>query len=245
MRKRNFWKLLSLMAFAFTITVMATSCGDDPEDDPAGDKDKTEEGKDKDENKEENKPVVEQQEHEGHECVDLGLSVLWSTCNMGATSPNEVGDLYAWGETTTKSSYNKANYTYDYLSLGLGSLPLEDDAAHVLWGGKWRMPTVGEWVELYDNTTREWVYSNGQADVTDGYKIISKINGKSIFLPATGVLYDNKYSPNGFYWSSSKETYDYVYIYGFHGHDNGHYADPNGISQPYNGNPIRPVFSRK
>ncbi len=70
--------------------------------------------------------------YNGHEYVDLGLSVKWATCNVGATKPEEYGNYYAWGETTTKSSYAESNYTY---SNSPTTLPLNKDAASVNMGG--------------------------------------------------------------------------------------------------------------
>ncbi len=137
----------------------------------------------------------------GHEYVDLGLSVKWATCNVGATAPEEYGDYFAWGETTTKSSYTSINYTY---FLNPTTLPLSADAARVNWGGSWRMPTVAEQDELRntDNCIWIWIAQNG----VYGYKVISKKNGNSIFLPQAG--YRNNSDLNdpgtiGYYWSSS------------------------------------------
>lgn len=158
-----------------------------------------------------------------HEYVDLGLSVKWATCNVGATTPEESGYYFAWGETESKTTYDWNTYKYcngtstsktkyctssDY---GIVDnkiiLELRDDAAHVNWGGNWRMPTRAEQDELRDatNCTWEWTTQNG----VNGYKIISKKNGNSIFLPAVGY-YDTEtlYSAGvaGRYWSSSLNT---------------------------------------
>ena len=128
------------------------------------------------------------------EYVDLGLSVNWATCNVGAEKPEDLGDYYAWGETETKNKYNWNTYKW-YMS-GSPTLakydgdnhlssPLddEDDVANVLWGGNWKIPTPEQYQELIGNTICEWV---AQGDV-NGYKITSKIEGytdKSIFIPA-------------------------------------------------------------
>ena len=151
----------------------------------------------------------------GHEYVNLGLSVKWATCNVGANSPDGYGNYYAWGETTTKSTYNWSNYfdtndegdTFTKYNNKGGKTVLEpkDDAAHVNWGGNWRMPTKVEWQELIDNCTWTWTTRNG----INGYKVTSKKAGytdKFIFLPMAG---DRNYSDlscvgsNGNYWSSS------------------------------------------
>ena len=155
--------------------------------------------------------------------VDLGLSVKWATCNLGATKPEEMGDYYAWGETSIKLDYGsffeyKWSYdgTYNTLnkyntkhSFGVVDkkkvLDAEDDAAHVKLGGKWRIPTRAEWSELMKKCTWTWTTQGG----VNGYKVTSKINGESIFLPTT--LYrdrirvgpDDHGSYHGYYWSSS------------------------------------------
>ena len=156
--------------------------------------------------------------YNGHEYVDLGLSVKWATCNVGAVSPEDYGDYFAWGETEPKdyydwSTYKWCNGSYDTLTKYCTDskygtvdnktvLDLEDDAAHVNWGGDWRMPTKAEQDELYNNCTWEWTTQNG----VNGYKVTSKINGNSIFLPAAGycgyggVLGQGGY---GYYWSST------------------------------------------
>ena len=137
--------------------------------------------------------------HNGHEYVDLGLpsGLKWATCNVGATAPEEYGDYFAWGETETKATYDLSNYkwcngTYESMTkyctnseYGIvdnkTTLELSDDAARVNWGGSWRMPTKAEQDELRntDNCTWEWTTQNG----VNGYKVTSKKNGNSIFLP--------------------------------------------------------------
>jgi len=127
--------------------------------------------------------------------VDLGLSVNWATCNVGAEKPEDLGDYYAWGETETKSKYNWNTYKwyvngsptlakYDGEDSHIPNpLDQEDDVANVLWGGNWQIPTPGQFQELMENTNCEWV---AQGDM-NGYKITSKIEGytdKSIFIPA-------------------------------------------------------------
>ncbi|MCQ2075021.1 MAG: fimbrillin family protein [Bacteroidaceae bacterium] len=154
----------------------------------------------------------------GHEYVDLGLSVKWATCNVGASIPSDYGSYFAWGETSPKSSYDWENLKYCNDTSGRSfskynqnqdgtqdtrtTLELGDDAARVNWGGSWRMPTDAEFLELIDNCTWTWTSMNRK----NGYKVVSKVNGNSIFLPAAGLcdgtsIHDARRS--GFYWSSS------------------------------------------
>ena len=177
---------------------------------------------------------------DGHDYVDLGLSVKWATMNVGATAPEEYGNYYAWGEITTKDSYTWENYTlangsYDALtkyctSSSYGTvdnkttLEAADDVATQKWGGNWRMPTIDEWQELIDNCTWTWTTKNG----VNGYEV-KATNGNSIFLPAAGYRGNdglNDAGSFGYYWSSSLLTSspgnaryvyfcsDYHYTYG-------------------------------
>lgn len=162
----------------------------------------------------------------GFAYVDLGLpsGTKWATTNVGASTPEGYGNYYAWGETTTKSSYNWSTYkwcngSYDTMtkycvSSSYGTvdnkttLDLSDDAAYVNWGSSWRMPTKAEQDELRNTnyTTWTWTTQNG----VKGYKVTSKTNGNSIFLPAAGSRSDSslgKAGSVGYYWSSSLSTY--------------------------------------
>lgn len=193
----------------------------------------------------------------GHEYVDLGLpsGTLWATCNIGASSPEEYGDYYAWGETETKNDYSWSTYKWcngtentltKYISnSSYGSvdnkweLDLEDDVAHVKWGGKWRMPTNGEMIEFKSNCTWTWTILNG----VYGYKVVGK-NGNSIFLPAAGcrVGFDlNHAGEFGFYWSSTLGSTQPTF-------SNNLYFDlsnkSTGISLRYAGRSIRPVIRK-
>ena len=131
--------------------------------------------------------------------VDLGLSVKWASCNVGANSPEDYGGYFAWGEVIPKKRYSAANNSYkSYLKI----LPPYADAAHVNWGGSWRMPTDAELTELCEQCTWTWTTQNG----VEGYKVTSKSNGNSIFLPAAGDRRDSSlYGAGryGSYWSSS------------------------------------------
>ena len=187
-------------------------------------------------------------EIDGHEYVDLGLSVKWATCNVGANAPEEYGDYFAWGETTTKSSYSSSNcptYGLSYTELqsqgyidGEGNLTPQYDAASANWGGDWRMPTRAEQEELLNNCTWTWTAQNG----VNGYSVEGP-NGNSIFLPAAGYrfgssLYDA--GSGGVYWSSTPhEDYEkcayYLYFY----------SDNHNVNIGYNrliGPSVRPIL---
>lgn len=147
--------------------------------------------------------------------VDLGLSVLWASCNVGADSPEEYGDYFAWGETTTKSIYSSSNSVTDDLyiseleSRGIidadGNLAAEYDAATANWGNDWRMPTKAEQDELRTECDWEWTKMNSVI----GYKVTGP-NGNSIFLPAAGYRYRTSLydaGSGGYYWSATPGSY--------------------------------------
>ena len=166
----------------------------------------------------------------GHIYVDLGLSVKWATCNVGANAPEEYGDYFAWGEVKTKKNYGSENYKwgytyYDEYDYGMTkytkyctnseygtvdnktTLELSDDAASVNWGGSWRMPTKAELEELRKQCIWTWTTLNG----VYGYLVTSGKSGftdNSIFLPIAGrrngmSLVDTGSDGYGFYWSNS------------------------------------------
>ena len=195
--------------------------------------------------------------YNGHDYVDLGLpsGLKWATCNVGADNPEDYGDYYAWGETETKSTYDWSTYKWNNgsddtmtkycKSSSYGTvdnkttLEPEDDVAHVKWGGDWRMPTKAELDELRNtnNCTWTWTTQGGK----NGYKVTSKKNGNSIFLPAAGFRSDSVllYAGTlGCFWSSSLYTdgsYDAFILY-----FNSSYVDW-GHYYRYNGLPVRPV----
>lgn len=170
---------------------------------------------------------------DGREYVDLDLpsGTLWATCNIGASSPEEFGNYYAWGETTTKNDYSWSTYKYckgSYVTMekycvdssygyngftdGVTELLPMDDAATANWGSEWQMPSLNQFQELIDSnyTTTEWITLNGK----QGRKITSRSNGKSIFLPGAGY-YDNtlRYGVGGYgyFWSRTLHTkYSYL-----------------------------------
>ena len=154
---------------------------------------------------------------QGHAYVDLGLSVKWATCNVGASKPEDYGDYYAWGETTTKSDYDWDTYkwckgTYKTMTKycmnsnygtvdNRTTLTSSDDVATVKWGSKWRMPTKEEMKELDEDCTWTWTTQNG----VRGMKVKGP-NGNSIFLSAAGYRYgtDLRYRGSyGYYWSAT------------------------------------------
>jgi hypothetical protein len=156
--------------------------------------------------------------------VDLGLpsGTLWAKCNLGATAPEEYGDYFAWGETTTKEVYNWSTYRYctaegdSLLTLtkyntseaygtvdGLTTLQPGDDAAAARLSGT-RMPTREDWEELLAGTVAQWTTQNGVA----GYRLTAP-NGNSLFLPAAGSSNGAELVAAGvfgFYWSASLYT---------------------------------------
>ena len=150
----------------------------------------------------------------GHEAVDLGLSVKWATCNVGAESPEDFGGYYAWGETEPKSEYTEATYKYykwyEYTGYCYDDhyvLDPEDDVACVKWGDGWRMPTCDEIEELRNKCTWQWTTVNG----VKGY-LATGPNGNSIFLPAAGIRYGTDVGGRGSrgdYWSATLDSGDY------------------------------------
>lgn len=143
----------------------------------------------------------------GHEAVDMGLSVCWAAYNVGAKQPQEAGNYYAWAEISTKSTYSWAMYVYcngdPQTCSDLGSISgTQFDVAHMKWGETWRMPTQREQEELYDNCIWEW----SKLQDIKGYIVKSKKNGNTIFLPLTGY-YSGKNLVSagdaGFYWSGT------------------------------------------
>ncbi len=166
------------------------------------------------------------EKHYTAEYVDLGLSVKWATCNLGASSPEGYGDYFAWGETETKtdfgwntymwcngSSNSLTKYNTSAMSGSVdGKTVLEsgDDAASQAFGGKWRMATIKEWEELCNDKYCTWTWTT--VNGVQGYRITSKITGftdNSIFLPAAGYKDGTNavsVGVRGYYWSSSLDS---------------------------------------
>lgn len=139
--------------------------------------------------------------------VDLGLSVKWASCNVGATVPEGYGHHFAWGEVTPKTEFSWDNYLYgsafnDATDLGANIGGTAYDVARTEWGGTWRMPTADEWRELLEKCEWEWTEVNG----CYGRRATGP-NGNSIFLPAAGSTLGSYVSGRGeecFYWSATQ-----------------------------------------
>ena len=199
---------------------------------------------------------------ETHEWVDLGLpsGTLWATCNVGASSPEEYGDYFAWGEIKPKNDYSDRTYKYgngSYYTMtkyctnrdcgtvdNKEELEPSDDAATANWGSGWQMPSEEQCDELYNSgyTTTTWTTLNGKY----GRKITSKSNGNSIFLPAAGYRDDTSlyyavyYAGSvGDYWSRSLFTSDSYYAYDLGFNSSSIYAYYYGYR--YYGRSVRPV----
>ena len=168
--------------------------------------------------------------HNGYEYVDLGLSVKWATCNVGADSPYEYGDYYAWGEVEAKSTFTSSNYNSTNNST---ELSLSNDAANANWGGEWRTPSVTEYRELMNSDNCTWVWTD------KGCVVISKKNGNSIFLPASGYRYSRLLHAGilGLYWSNSSSGGSFAN----HMHIQSGYTSI-GESGYYSGLTVRPVL---
>ena len=180
-----------------------------------------------------------------HEYVDLGLSVKWATCNVGAIKPEDYGGLYAWGEVETKTDYSWSNYKwcngsgntltkyctnsefgYEGFTDNKTVLAPEDDVAHVKWGGAWRMPSYQEYTELYNHCTWTWTTQN---DVY-GFLVRSKRAGytdRSIFLPAN-------YGSHGYYWSKNLHNDSkYAWCLSFESYGSSYYIGIIGLGGSY------------
>ena len=176
----------------------------------------------------------------GHEYVDLGLpsGILWATCNVGANSPQEYGDYYAWGETTTKVNYDEGHYTYSGPLDNPTILSASNDAATANWGNGWRMPNIEEFEELL----RYCTYRPATYRRINGFHFIGP-NGNSIFLPAAGYCDHNALeycTSEGYYWSRTyynREMVLHFEIYGCNISDYSYYGRFAGRS-------VRPVCNR-
>lgn len=183
----------------FCASALFASCDDDENDDGSNGSNQENQKKD---------PLMS----EGHEYVDLGLSVGWATVNLGATSPEGTGSGYFWGELDSISRPHEYSGLFDEENptsgINYDIAGSEFDIAHKKWGGDWQMPTKENWQELIDNCTFTWKEVNG----VFGYEVKSKKNDNTIFLPAAGdnsnayFYYEGK--PYGSYWTSTSVETD-------------------------------------
>lgn len=251
-------KLFFLLVMGFSLSFIC-SCGDDEEDEPVQNPNE-EETYPTDSIPSEVKPIEPNDSVvsggtiviNGHEAVDLGLSVKWATCNVGASSPEEYGGYYAWGETVEKEDYSWNSYKWSngsstsmnkycaYSSYGKIDdktvLELEDDVANAKWGDSWRMPTREEMSDLLTKCTWEWTTYNG----VEG-RLVTGPNGNSIFLPYTGYR-KGKYREDDvcYYWTASLSLYENTCDTAFAFDFEDDYKGWENTSRFY-GYPIRPV----
>ena len=260
MKRMYVWAVL-LLSFGLC-GLSLTSCGDDDDDvltnvtAPDNGNDNNQDSDDNGNNNEggENGGIIDVN---GHKAVDLGLSVKWATCNVGANSPEEYGGYYAWGETEEKDYYDWSTYKYcngsensmtkyctdsSYGTVDNKTvLEPEDDVAHVKWGDSWRMPTIKEINELLNTNNCSWTWTTQNG--VNGYVVTSKANGNTIFLPAAGYRYldgKNGYKKDlsGYYWSLNGYK-NFGRFFNFFDNELLHHQD-NGLVR-YQGNSIRPV----
>lgn len=176
--------------------------------------------------------------------VDLGLSVKWASCNLGASTPAGKGGYYAWGETSTKTEYSEKNYAYykegsGYTNIGENIAGTQYDAATVNLGKDWRMPTQDEVQELCDKCT----FTYGEVNGVKGYYATGK-NGNCIFLPCYGYKTGtwDRSEDQGYFWTGSinnDNSYFGVSLWLYNGEPSiSHYA-----ASKYEGLQIRPVYS--
>ncbi|MBO7226758.1 MAG: zinc-ribbon domain-containing protein [Bacteroidales bacterium] len=173
----------------------------------------------------------------GHDYVDLGLSVKWATCNVGASTPEGFGNFYAWGEVNTKWEYTKENSETWDIEVGNISGEKTYDVARLCLGEGWRIPTEYEARELIDKCT--WISTNMNG--IKGSKVIGP-NGNSIFLPAAGYYYGNSHDSvtyNGRYWTSSPYNNRPNCAYYMYFSNDRHYVN---WYRRFQGHPIRPVL---
>ena len=168
--------------------------------------------------------------------VDLGLpsGLLWATCNLGASAPEEVGNYYAWGETSPKLFFSKDNYQYENNPINVSNISgTEYDAATVALGGTWRMPTKAELEELANECTRKQITLNGTVCME-----LTGPNGNKLIIARGGLGEQGTSHEDGYgLWSSTKfsastayRAWEWTYI---------------SFSYTWQGIPIRPVKDKK
>lgn len=226
--------------------------------------------------------------------VDMGLSVKWSSVNIGANNPQDAGNYYSWGEVEPKEDYSWSTYAhmtdgrsdphginkyqtetphryergnwlradeprevwYDYDNnmrfIGDNKRTLEavDDVATQCWGSEWRIPTIYEWIELYNNTTQE-LTDNYNGTGVGGCILTSTVEGHTdafIFLPAVGRREGRESCDDGYegdYWSSSLhyQLSYYVYCVTFWVENDIFQVTHDFYGSRKLGLPVRPVWS--
>ena len=170
----------------------------------------------------------------GHDYVDLGLSVKWATCNVGAGKPSDYGNYYAWGETSTKSTYTEENSKTYEKNIDDIKGNSRYDVARANWGGSWRLPTDAEAEELLNKCKWTRTTMGGKA----GFKVTGP-SGNSIFLPSAGKRVGSSLGctgEEGHYWTSTPYEGDaynayslgfgYIFIVGGSGRDFGFSVRP-------------------
>ena len=200
---------MTIVLMAFTVCAGFTACGDD--DDESNNSEPSSSSN-----------QSGQTESSGIKAIDLGLSIKWASCNVGALNPEDLGGRYAWGEIVEKDDYSEKNYslakpfeTYEkgdwamktkvtlYKYQHLDIMGTEYDVAHVKMGGYWRMPTKSECEELANNCKVVETTLKGKR----GYKFTG-LNGNSIFIPQNDSYNDGC-------WTTEERTVYYDnYQYG-------------------------------
>ena len=189
---------------------------------------------------------------EGHEYVDLGLSVLWATCNIGANTVEDYGEFFAFADPTGQNVLDRRDDDgyHEKINLEIGQCISESiyDTAKYKWGVKWKMPTADECIELINNCTLKY-YKSDNGDIN--YEIISKLNGNKIIMPGAGFSYTKDYTNRddyfnigeGNYWSGNVEEYSRGTTLFLEW--NKARVSSNGYGMPYRDLlPIRPVTNR-
>lgn len=188
----------------------------------------------------------------GHKFINLGLpsGLLWAECNVGASSPWEDGDYYAWGETEPKSIYKWGTYKWGSNSNtctkynssdGKTTLEASDDVATVKWGKECRMPSRAEFQELYNKCDWTWKSNYNGAS---GY-LVKGPNNQTIFLPASGFRYNgvlDRRGSNGYYRSSSLDASNSGYAYYLY--FGSGYINPSYSKYRFFGYSVRPVAEK-
>ena len=195
---------------------------------------------------------------DNHEYVDLGLpsGTLWATCNVGASSPEDYGDYFAWGETAPKDLYDwstykwrngsyttltkyctRSDYGYNGFVDNKTELDPEDDAATVNWGPSWRMPTTEQQRELCEKCSSVWTTQNG----VNG-RLFTGPNGNTLFLPAAGYRWRRSLlnaGSRGLYWP--RTLYDGSPEYAYRLYFDSGYVSWGSYGYRSNGHTVRAV----